>query len=189
MVRGFCLNCVRWFWCLQSWKELVLGVVDASIKSEKHKIMNCRVFPKWNLKVTIPKRSRIILRSFWDNLLIIFNNATPTHPQTPNLDFSQTFYGKSAFFAWALRLRQPGLIPDSALVSPFPPTPPSPAWNRILLRDLCGFPIENPGNSRKMRFWSLGGSGGLGGHFYCKLNSKMNEPKRSVELFCFILDT
>ena len=53
------------------------------------KITGFRVFPKWILKVINPKRSRIILRSFWANLSII--STIEMVPQTPNMPFFPDF--------------------------------------------------------------------------------------------------
>ena len=51
-----------------------------------------RVFPKWNLKVTSPKPSRIIMRSFWAPLFSKFIvKMVPQTPQTPTPDFSWIF--------------------------------------------------------------------------------------------------
>ena len=50
------------------------------------------VLPKWNRKVTSPKSSRIILRSFWATLFSKFTVEMPPPPQTPNQAFSRLFY-------------------------------------------------------------------------------------------------
>ena len=55
------------------------------------------VFPKWNRKVTSPKWSRIILRSFWaiNNLINIYNWHGPPTPLNPKSAFVPGFPGSS----------------------------------------------------------------------------------------------
>ena len=77
---------------------LVLGVMDTSENPKIMKMTGFRAFPKWNQKITIPKRSRIILRSFWATLLCKFTiKMTPQTPRTPNPKFSRLSTGNSAF--------------------------------------------------------------------------------------------
>ena len=60
------------------------------------KMMGFQVLPEWNRKVTSPKWSRVILRSFRAILLMIFTiKMAPQTPQTPNPQFSQDFPGIS----------------------------------------------------------------------------------------------
>ena len=70
--------------------------------SENPKIMRMksfRVFPKWILKVSSPKRSRGILRNFRATRFLKI--AVKMAAQTPNpyfLGFPRNFYRKSKFF-------------------------------------------------------------------------------------------
>ena len=69
-----------------------------SARSENHEMKGFRVVLKWILKVTNPKWSRIILRSFWAHLSIIFTiKMPPPRPQTPNPDFVPYFPDFPAF--------------------------------------------------------------------------------------------
>ena len=65
--------------------------------------MTVRIFPKWNRKVTNPKRSRRIIRSFWATLFLkITIKTAPQTPQTPNPDFpriSRSLWRRSTVFA------------------------------------------------------------------------------------------
>ena len=79
LIRDF-LKLFGVIWCLQGW-ILVLGVMNTSRNLKIMKIKALGVFPKWNRKVASPKWSRIILRSFWVILLIIF--TVEMTPQTP----------------------------------------------------------------------------------------------------------
>ena len=59
------------------------------------KIRMCRVLPKWILKVTSPKGSRIILWSFWGILFLKFTVKMPPRPPRPQIRIFQDFPGFS----------------------------------------------------------------------------------------------
>ena len=80
--------------------KLVLGVMSPS---ENPNILQMMLFwlPKWNQKVTSPKRSRIILRSFKATLFLTFTiKMSPRPPQTPKPDFPRIFYRESMDILW-----------------------------------------------------------------------------------------
>ena len=61
-------------------------------KSENHEMLQIfRVFPKWSLKLTSPKWSRIVLRSFWAILSIIFTMKITAEPLDPKSAFYSDF--------------------------------------------------------------------------------------------------
>ena len=64
-----------------TFKTIVLGVMDTSQNPKLMKRMSFQVFPTWNLKVTNPKRSRIILRSFRAPLFL--KSAMKMAPRPP----------------------------------------------------------------------------------------------------------
>ena len=80
MVQDFC--CSEVIRCLQKWTNMLLGVTDTSARSKIMNMIGFRVFLKWILKVTSPKRSRITLRSSWANLFLKFTIKLP-HPDPP----------------------------------------------------------------------------------------------------------
>ena len=81
-----------------------------STRSENNANVWFLAFPKWILKVTIPKWSRIIIRSCWATFLTKFTKQ----PQTPNPHFSRIFYKRSAFLG-------PASQPWGAMPSPGAP--------------------------------------------------------------------
>ena len=62
------------------------------------KNMTFSIFPKWKLKVTSPKWSRIILRSFRATLFLEFTIKIAPRPPDPKTVFCQIFHKNSAFF-------------------------------------------------------------------------------------------
>ena len=63
-------------------------------KSRKHVNDKGSVFPKWKWKATGPKRSRIILRSFWPDL---FYKLTINEPQ--RRPYSIIYFPKEGFYS------------------------------------------------------------------------------------------
>ena len=116
MIRNF-LELIEVNWWVQSWKRLVLGVMDRSENPKTMEMLTSRVLTKWNREVTTAKWSRIILRSFWATLFQ--KNTRKKAPQTPwdpKTEFYQVFPGISVgnrFFlnrgwpGWALRELEP----------------------------------------------------------------------------------
>ena len=103
-ISSFCLRYFLIFAWI-SWSHLVypklkricfLGPWTRPLNPRTMKMIVFRTFLKWNQKVTSPKWSRIILRSFWPILFVEFIvQMVPQTPQTPNLDFSPDFPGFS----------------------------------------------------------------------------------------------
>ena len=68
-------------WCIQKLSIISCGRHGHVHQiPKKHKMMTVGFFGKWILKVTSPQWSRIILRSFWANLLMKF--VTKIAPRT-----------------------------------------------------------------------------------------------------------
>ena len=80
--------------CIQSWSNWCWGAWARPLGPRIMKIMTFLVFGKWNLKVTSPKRSGIILPSFWaiKNLKFTIQMVPPNPPRPQNRDFSHIPY-------------------------------------------------------------------------------------------------
>ena len=64
---------------------------DRRRRPQNHENEGFNVFPKWNRKVTSPKWSGIILRSFWAILVIIFTIEMAPDPLVPKSAFFRAF--------------------------------------------------------------------------------------------------
>ena len=94
------ISCIVWHnWRLQSRRWLLLGPMDTSQNPKTMEIIGFRVFQKWSRKVSRPKWSRIVLRSFRAIRFLKFTIELP--PQAPKPEFSLIlliFYRKWIFF-------------------------------------------------------------------------------------------
>ena len=88
----FFLNSLDSFGASKVWNNLVLGPMVTSTRPDNMKMRGFRISSWWIPEVICPKWSRVILRSFWANLLIKFSvEMTPQTPPDPKSEFLPGF--------------------------------------------------------------------------------------------------